>query len=400
MKSKVNLELSGASLILFIILFIQMRFYFLDWLPYPRSDLAGFFARYSDGNVVSPYESSHITSFGNKLNPVEYPVGTGLIIWLTALSLPGTLLTQVNYFALNAAMLSSLFVVLIHFLKSFYTLRFARLILYSPPIITAVFLNWDLWTILPMILAIAYFETNARISALLLGISIGFKFFPIVILIPILIIYLRSKEYAKTANYLVFVFIPWLLMNIYWILKEFDGWSYFYKFSFTRSLGDASIYDTASKLMNLNEIPTIWYLALNSVLFISASFWTIKKGKSLPLEMTSFLFVSIFVLGGKVYSMQYILWTAPLAAIAIAKSIKTAQPRLIKTFLIWQFSEFLIQYGYFGLSSRQVIETSPQTTPTQFALFALIRYIIFIFFILQMMQSQKVAKKLSRSKAS
>jgi uncharacterized membrane protein len=374
-----------ASLGLFLV-FLQSRYYIFDFFPYNRSDLAGFFNRYKDGSIPNPYEIIRSESGEIVLDSVEYPVLTGYVIWATAILLPGEMLNRFRYFDLNYILVSFLFVATTIVLARTSGKSIARLLSYSPPVWIAVSLNWDMWAVFFLVVSIVWFQKKPSVSAVCLGISIAFKFFPIFILLPIVILGLRDRQYRRTSKFLGLVLVTFLSVNLVPALTNFEGLVRFYVFSAERGLGDASIYDVISKLSSTQTAPLLLYYLVNVCLWLGFVIFIIKSKRILTIESIAFIAVFIFVLGSKVYSMQYILWLAPLALMAIAKLATSSKRKLIKFYVAWQFGEILIQYGFFGLYSDLAIPGSPSTTYLEFAVLGSLRYVLMGIFFTRFIQ--------------
>jgi uncharacterized membrane protein len=62
----------------------------------------------------------------------------------------------------------------------------------------SLFINWDLWVVVSMILAIYHFDKKKfEISGIWLGVAIATKFFPVVLLLPIAIIFIVTEKYLS-----------------------------------------------------------------------------------------------------------------------------------------------------------------------------------------------------------
>jgi uncharacterized membrane protein len=253
--------------------------------------------------------------------------------------------------------------------------KYTRYFLACPVIVFALYLNWDLWVVVPLILTITLFEKSSFTkSAFWLGISIAAKFFPIVLFIPIIIYFSRRRTWNLLFNY-VFVSIgTWLLVNLPVIIKSPEGWLYFYKFSATRILGDGSFYNLFAKFGLKFEFPGVSYYLLNILVFGVLILLLLKSPKEISLAEGAFFAIAIFTLFGKQYSMQYILWLLPPAVFALSKVPKSRQKPIIRYFATWQFGELFFNYAYFKNMIGEI-------TNFQYALFGTFRYVSFILFI-------------------
>lgn len=212
----------------------------------------------------------------------------------------------------------------------------------------ALNLNWDMWAVFPMVASIYYFEKDKKnISALLLGIAIAAKFFPVVLLLPIGIFFLKGKQIKQGLKYLSVVAATWLAFNLPVMIVSFEGWKYFYTFSFNRGLGDGSIYSVLGKLGLGQAYSNPLYYALNIALFGTFIFLMLKSKQNLNLAQTAFFAMFCFTYLGKQYSMQYVLWLAPLAVITISSLPKKYVMPATYLYGAWQGIELVFRITYF-----------------------------------------------------
>ena len=213
------------------------------------SDIRGFYGmRFMDGQHHWPYEPQ-LRADGSSLLPVEYPAITGVAIWLLTFITPSSGIPLLNYFGINALVHALFFAGTGYYIKKLTNNSTAYLFVLAPACFMALNLNWDMWAVLPMVASIYYFEKEKRtISAVLLGIAIAAKFFPLVLLLPIGIYFLKGKQIKEGLKYLGITAATWLAFNLPVMIVSFDGWKYFYTFSFNRGLGDGSIYSVLESL--------------------------------------------------------------------------------------------------------------------------------------------------------
>ena len=122
--------------------------------------------------------------YASDTNAVEYPVLTGMVMFATA----ALVNTPIAYFNLNAIFLALLFIALVMLLRRIKP-ELSYLLPVAPAMIASLYINWDLWAIITMILTIYWFDRKAYLySALAMGISISTKFLPIFLLFPIVFI--------------------------------------------------------------------------------------------------------------------------------------------------------------------------------------------------------------------
>jgi uncharacterized membrane protein len=250
----------------------------------------------------------------------------------------------------------------------------------------ALNLNWDMWAVLPMVASIYYFEKEKRtVSAVLLGIAIAAKFFPVVLLLPIAIYFLKGKQIKSGLKYLGVVLATWLAFNLPVMLVSFDGWKYFYTFSFNRGPGDGSIYSVLGKLGLGQVYSNPLYYVLNITLFGLFIFFLFKSKENLPLAQTAFFTMFCFTYFGKQYSMQYVLGLAPLAVLAIASLPKKYIMPMTYIYGAWQGFELLFRITYFQnwVTNLSDSRGTPVPNPISDGLYgsvAILRYTTLAFF--------------------
>ena len=273
-----------------------------------------------------PYESPD--------NSVEYPVVTGIVMWAT-----GQLIGDENgyraYFDINVALLALLFIASAWLLWRIKP-EFAPLLSFSPAVIGSLYINWDLWAVAAALLAIYLFkEERFDFSALALGVAIATKFFPVVLLLPV-ILYFKT-DIAKMIRYIALTSLSWVAINLPVALTNFDGWSRFYKMNLDRSSDLGSIW-YALELRDItfgnSTLLSILLVLLASIAIVSVA----NQSKATRFEtfaIISFLTVAAFVTISKVYSPQYVIWLTPLALIALRRREDRS------AFWIWQGGEAL-----------------------------------------------------------
>ncbi len=267
-----------------------------------------------------------IWAFGSGDQSVEYPVLMGVAMYLTALPVNDIH----DYYFLNIFLLALLFIATMFVLYRIGHYGFYYAL--APAVIASLFINWDLWAIPTMLLAIYWFDrTKYDYSAIALGISVATKFFPVLLLIPILVIAARAGR--SPIRYLSIFTGTWLAVNLPVAITTPTGWWHFYKFNMERGPDWGSIWNVAQIFGftsgNTNFLSLIGTLAILS--WVIVYLFGLKSTPRLS-EISFIVFASALILG-KVYSPQYVLWLTALAVIAI----KTKQTLI--TFWAWQIAE-------------------------------------------------------------
>lgn len=263
---------------------------------------------------------------------VEYPALQGVVMWATARVSPDG---PVSYFNFNAILIAFLFIataVLVYKIKP----ESALLYTLAPTGILSLFINWDLWAIVTTLLAIYWFDRKQELaSAAILGVSIATKFFPIVLLLPIAIIYIRRQEVKNGIRYIATALGTFVAINIPFALTTPTGWWRFYDLNLHREADWGSIWYALSVFgLNLSHINYFAILTLLIGVAVVAIFLLQTKETLSLAESSIFIFIVLMTVS-KVYSPQYVLWLTPLVVLALRDK------RDLSWFWFWQIAEVI-----------------------------------------------------------
>jgi len=269
--------------------------------------------------------------YASDTNSVEYPVLTGLVMYATSFVAH----SPISYFNFNAFLLALLFIGLV-FIVYRIKPEFTYLLPLAPAMIASLYINWDLWAIATMMLAIYWFDRRAYLySSIALAVSISTKFLPIFLILPIIFILWRSDQIREMVKYAATTLAIWLAINLPFALTTPTGWWRFYKLNLSREADWGSLWLAFSQLglglANLNYLAILFLLIglTSSVIFLF-------EVKSTPtLASVAFIVLAIVMIVSKVYSPQYVLWLTPLAVIALTNK------KDLHAFWIWQIAETL-----------------------------------------------------------
>ena len=267
-------------------------------------------------------------------NSFEYPPVIGLGNWLISFITPGSN-SHRFFFDINAIIIIALF-----FVSAFIVRKIAPKYQYlfplAPAVVASLFINWDIWAVVTTLAAIYYFDKKKyEQSGIWLGISIATKFFPIVLLLPIAIIFYKNSQLKQLLRYLLTTFSFWAAINIPIAIIYFDGWWRFFKLNLERGEDFGSIWYGLS-LLNIKVSNLDLLYPLISLIFFAFLAYYLSKLPTLPnLAAVALFAVVIFTTLSKVYSPQYVLWLTPLAVIALQKS------KQLIAFWFWQATEII-----------------------------------------------------------
>jgi uncharacterized membrane protein len=351
------------------------------------SDVRGFFGmHFRDGLHHWPYSPHTIAGTSEVMHSVEYPVITGLVMWLLTFLVPMSDQAIIHYYWITAAFNILLLATSAYLIKSISNKKTAYYFIFAPAVLYSLYRNWDIWALVPMLSAILLFEREKYSrSAWMLSLSIATKFFPLVLLLPIGIIFIRKNQISILIKYCANVLISWIIINLPFALIDFRGWSYFYEYSYKRGLGSASIYEIISILIPSISFSSPYFYLFNFVIFSALIIYLFKINEIPTLAESSFFVVFAFILFTKQYSMQYVIWLAPLAVITMEKVSRKNKEILLYLYILWQAFELVFQYSFFQkmLTDHYRNTSTPMTisvSNTMYASIGAIRYIVAILF--------------------
>ena len=354
------------------------------------SDIGAFYRmRFLDGQHQWPYVENIIEGSTNLLNPIEYPSLTGLIIWvLTFFVWTNSEMEITYYYWLTAALNSMLFAFCANYLRKITSTKSAYLFAFTPAVLYSLHRNWDIWAIAAMLFAIYLFEKKRyQVSAILLAVSIATKFFPVVLMLPIMIIFLRNKQFKLFIKYSFTTSAVWVVINLPFALINFEGWAYFYKFSAKRGLGSASFFEIINIILPSITFSSIYFYILNVLAMTAVTTYYVKL-KSVPtLAGSSFFVMFGFILFNKQYSMQYVIWLSVLAVLTLHHLKREPRELLIYIYILWQSLELAFQYSFFQkiLTDLYANTSTPMTIAVSNSVYAYIgavRYLVAVIFAL------------------
>ncbi|MER6121175.1 glycosyltransferase 87 family protein [Streptomyces sp. NPDC001795] len=270
---------------------------------------------------------------------LEYPVLTGVFMevasWLTPHS--GALQTrEQTYWMVNAGMLMVCAAII-----AVCTARIHRrrpwdglLVALAPAFALTATINWDLLAVALLAAAMLMWSRGRALAfGVLVGLATAAKFYPFLVLGPLLVLCWRAGKWREFFTALLGAVGAWLVVNLPVMFLAPEGWAKFYSFSRDRGVDFGSVFLFISRWLNIEITKdTANTCALIMMLFacVGITAMTLTAPRRPRFAQLVFLIVAAFILTNKVYSPQYVLWLVPLAALA--------RPRW-RDFLIWQACE-------------------------------------------------------------
>lgn len=270
----------------------------------------------------------------------EYPVLLGLLAGFVAWLVPaGADSRGLVYFDLNAVFATAAWIVTV-----IATMRMANrrpwdaaMVAVAPAMILSIFINWDIWAVMLAALAMLAFARNKPLLAgVLLGLGTALKLYPVLILGAVLVLALRTLKLRAAAVTFAATALTWLVVNVPFMLRDFQGWKYFYDFSRDRGAGNSSVWQAWNITFPEHAVDaafiSFWAYFLFALACAGIAVLALAAPQRPRIAQLVFLIVAAFILTNKVYSPQFVLWLVPLLALA--------RPRW-RDFLIWQFFEVM-----------------------------------------------------------
>ena len=264
-------------------------------------------------------------------NSVEYPVITAMVMYGTSFVAN----SPASYFNVNIFFLILLLIATALLVRKIRP-EFAYLVPVAPAMVASLYINWDLWAIATMMLAIYWFDRKQYLhSALIMGVSISTKFLPVFLLIPIAFISWRDAKVRELVKYVAVVALTWIAINAPFALTTPTGWWRFYKLNLERGADWGSIWlaleQLGLSLTNLNYLSIL--LLLIALTTVAILLFELKYTPT--LASVAFIVLASVMLASKVYSPQYVLWLTPLAVIALTNK------KDLHAFWVWQATEVI-----------------------------------------------------------
>ena len=296
-----------------------------------------------------PYRDPWVEGRGTdreRVRYMEYPVLTGYYqyvnarltdawLWLAdQVPMLPSALPVVVYFDISALWLALAWLVVVWAVRLLRRSRpwDAALVALSPLVVVHVFTNFDSLAVASAtagLLALA--RGRPVLAGVLLGTGGAFKFYPLLLLLPIVLVALRRREPAVAARTVGGALAAWLAVNVPVAAAFPVGWSEFFRLNQARPADPDSLYFVISYFtgwpgfdgpLAAGQAPAVLNL-ISAVLLVVAcagiAVLAVKAPAAPRVASLAFLVVASFLLVNKVWSPQYSLWLVPLAVLALPR---------------------------------------------------------------------------------
>lgn len=248
----------------------------------------------------------------------EYPVGTGLLMGLTAL--PASNETQ--YLLINELVLSGAAIAIALLLYRLVGMR-ALFFTAAPALAAYSFINWDLFAMALSVGAVAALLWDRdRIAGTLAGLGAAAKVFPALLVPGFALERAHDGDRRAALRVAVWAALAWLAVNVPVALLRPVRWSVFFRFNSTRAVDPASLWGVGctERMTGLCPAPGV-VNALSLLVFVAGAVvvWKLRLRQQPDFGAWTFAFplMILFLLTNKVYSPQYSLWLVPWFALVL-----------------------------------------------------------------------------------
>ena len=206
----------------------------------------------------------------------------------------------------------------------------AALVAGSPIVIFQIFTNFDaLATAFAVGAMLAWARRRPALAGVLIGLGVAAKLYPILLLIPLALLGLRTGRLREVGKTAVAAVIAWLLVNLPVMVMFPRGWSEFFRLNTRRGDDMDSLYNVVKSFTDWQGFDTglgLWQppTILNTVVMVlfvlccAGVAYVVLTAEQRPrLAQVAFLVVALFLLTNKVWSPQFSLWLVPLAVLAL-----------------------------------------------------------------------------------
>jgi uncharacterized membrane protein len=308
--------------------------------------------------------------------PLEYPVVTG--IFMSLIGLPVNAIGtrwSINEFTwfydLTALGLAVFAVASVAMILSLRRRRpwDAAMFAVAPALLLTATVNWDLLAIgLAVGGVYAWSRRYPTAAGILLGLGAAAKLWPGFLLLPLLLLGLRTGQNRPVWTAVRAAVVSWLAVNLPVALADLtanqslDNWLRFMRLNTERPIDWGTFWYVGQYLdrnlsggqgpfqwLGANVDPYLNWLSygLFGLACLGIGWLALAAPRRPRLAALAFLVVAAFLLFSKVWSQQFVLWLVPLAVLA--------RPRW-GAFLAWQIAEVAYFFAFYGQLIRAVPE--------------------------------------------
>jgi uncharacterized membrane protein len=250
-----------------------------------------------------------------RLRPVgganEYPVLTGIVMWL-----PSLVSDSPDTYLLASIVLLAPFGLATAWLLGRMTGRGALLWSASPILMLYAFHNWDLAVVAASIAGIwCWWRGRPVAAAVWFGIGGALKLYPLLFLAPLVLERLHDGDRRGAVRSAAAGAVTVALVNLPILLLSPSGWAVAYRFQTLRIPNDDSLWGVVSESVRLDQGAITTLSTITVAVALAAVTWeTVRRARHdgrYPFLPACAALLAGFLLVGKVHSPQFALWLLP-----------------------------------------------------------------------------------------
>ncbi|GAA3859895.1 hypothetical protein GCM10022243_27220 [Saccharothrix violaceirubra] len=289
---------------------------------------------------VFPYVDGGITEQGALVGgTVEYPVLTGVLIWLGAIFAD----TDAEFLLFSSILMIPFGIGAAYMLGKLSRWR-ALIWAIGPPIVLYAFHNWDLPVVASAVAAVYVmargwgrtprtFQQRAVVASVFLGIGFAFKLYPAVFVLPLALMALtggedgrelpadRKYDWVAASRVALAAIVTAILVNLPFALVGFEGWRASFTFQQLRNVDITTNsiwfwglrpFMSDEALQSISDVASPLTMLLSFALACWLGWRRFQRTGTYPWVQVSGAMLCGFLLLHKVHSPQYTLWLVPM----------------------------------------------------------------------------------------
>jgi uncharacterized membrane protein len=251
----------------------------------------------------------------------EYPVLTGILMWL-----PSLVSENPDAYLLATAALLAPFGLLTAWLLGRMSGRRALLWSASPILLLYAFLNWDL----PAVAAAAagfwwWWRGRGEAAAAAFGVGAALKLYPALFLVPLVLDRVHAGDRRGAVRAAAIGAGAFVLVNLPIALADPEGWAVPFRFQTLRRPNYDSVWGLLANALDLGptavNVLSTAAVALAAAAVLMACARRARHHSAYPFLPACAALLAAFLLGGKVHSPQFALWLVPLFVLLAVRNV-------------------------------------------------------------------------------
>lgn len=268
-----------------------------------------------------PYIHGELENGGLSKGAIEYPVLTGVFMWVT-----GRLADDANTYFVRSVVLLAPFALVVAWLLGRVAGTRALMWATAPALVLYAFHNWDLLVVGAAVAGI-YLASKKRTewAAVAFGIGAGFKLYPAFLVVPLALERVFAGDRRAAVRCVLVAAAAVVVVNLPFALVNFEGWWATYRFHELRLPNWDSVWtwrfpdflEPQRAALSSGGINLVSGLLFGGS-FLGAVAYGWRRGRTegeFPALAVSGAVVAAFLAFNKVHSPQYTLWILPFFAL-------------------------------------------------------------------------------------